>query len=486
MSHQDRDGRTSFPVHLQALKDALLWLLKADDLSAIQFRDDCTWSPLGLVFAALLWSWSDENTLTGRFSTARKICFKALGKLALGPQKNKKGKARMPAGSYQAFMKILRTWTTILVLQLMVVFRNRMRTALADRLLVASFEVFAVDGSRIELPRTESNESRFSPRKAQKRRRGKGAKRRKPASRRDRAERCRAKKINSPQVWLTIMWHVGTGLPWDWRTGPSDSSEREHFRQMIAGLPKRALATADAGFVGYHYWKEVMDSGRHLLVRVGSNVRLLKNLGYVRQKRDLVYLWPDEAAAKRMPPLVLRMVVVHDGKKPCYLVTSVLDEKRLSDKQLAAIYRLRWGVEVFYRHFKQTFERRKLRSKSADNAQVEAEWSLLGLWAMALHAQSVLAPEGVPSRRLSVARAMQAYRRSMREYKSQPDPGESLTELLRKAVIDNYKRGSKASRDYPRKYQEPAVGPPKVFAATKKQIILAQQIKDELALGLTA
>ena len=71
-------------------------------------------------------------------------------------------------------MKMLRTWTASFVLQLMVVFRERMRTALPDRLTVDGFEVFAVDGSRLELPRTESNESRFSARSALKRRRGKG------------------------------------------------------------------------------------------------------------------------------------------------------------------------------------------------------------------------------------------------------------------------------------------------------------------------
>src|SRR5258706_7720208 len=85
----------------------------------------------------------------------------------------------------------------------------------------------------------------------------------------------RQKKANSPQMWLTTMWHVGTGLPWDWRTGPSDSSERDHLLQMIAALPPQALVTADAGFVGYEYWKALLDSGRQLLIRVGANVRLL-------------------------------------------------------------------------------------------------------------------------------------------------------------------------------------------------------------------
>src|SRR5260370_1032067 len=153
MSHQDRDGRTSSRFHFQALRDALLWLFDTADLSAIAFREDCSWSARGLIFTALLWSWSDE--------------------------------------------------------------------------------------------------SRFSAQSARKRRRAKGAKRRKSASRRDRAEQSRAKKANNPQIWLTIMWHVATGLPWDWRTGPSNSSERDHFRQMTAALPDGALVAGDAGFVGY-------------------------------------------------------------------------------------------------------------------------------------------------------------------------------------------------------------------------------------------
>ena len=43
-------------------------------------------------------------------------------------------------------------------------------------------------------------------------------------------------------------------------------------------------------------------------------------------------------------------------------------DKKLSDRQIAEIYGLRWGIEVFYRTFKQTYARRKLRSHAAMNA----------------------------------------------------------------------------------------------------------------------
>jgi hypothetical protein len=295
MSHQDHDGRTASSFNFQALHKAILWLLPPLALSAVNFRVDCTWSPLGFVVTAMLWAWSDEHTLTGRFTAARKICLKMLGTLALG-------NAERPAGSYQAFMKMMRTWTESLVQQVAAAFRKHMCEALKNRFLIAGFALFGVDGTRVELPRTASNEKGFSPQpperdapagKRTRRRYRKLAKMRRP--RRNRGAEKRAK---TPLMWLTAMWHIGTGLPWDWRLGPSDSVEREHLLEMISCLPLLALVVADAGFVGYEYWKALIDSNRHFLIRVGANVHLLRELGYTRNAAGRVYLWPDHVAAK--------------------------------------------------------------------------------------------------------------------------------------------------------------------------------------------
>jgi hypothetical protein len=47
---------------------------------------------------------------------------------------------------------------------------------------------------------------------------------------------------------------------------------------------------------------------------------------------------------------VLRLVVARGGRHPVYLVTSVLDEETLSDRQVIQIYGLRWGVEISHPH----------------------------------------------------------------------------------------------------------------------------------------
>jgi hypothetical protein len=470
MSHQDTDCHTASITHHQALKNVLEWLLVPARLSDVTFRDSCSWTPKALVFTAILWAWSDEKALTERFVLARKVVIAM--RLLTGT----------PARSYQAFLKILRTWTTVLATMLVAAFRQRMEADLAERFHLFGFAVFGVDGSRLELPRTESNQRRFSPPKTRRSTRSKS--RRKARRRSD--DRAHRKNAENPQMWLTTMFHVGTGLPWDWRSGPSNSSERDHLRRMIAALPAEALITADAGFAGYETWKAILDTGRHLLIRVGSNVCLLKGLGYVREFDGVVYLWPDREVARRRPPLVLRLVKAHNGKHPAYLVTSVLDKGRLSDAEVVEIYALRWGLEMFYRHVKQTFERRKLRGHNADNAELEATWSLLGLWTMSLHAKVELSRLGVPARRISVAKFLRAYRRCLREYKSSPDAGESLNELLQKAVIDGYHRSNKSSRAYPRKKQGHAIGAPEVRDATNHQIDAATQIRRELQSWLTA
>lgn len=453
MSHQDFKV-PAVRLNAEYLRIALQWLFVGVGWSVIGFRGDCTWTPQLLSSTALLWAWSDELTLVERFHTARKIAW------FLFPQPNE------PATSYQAFTKILRKWTGALVVAIRTALRRRMQQALATCWQIGGFVMFGVDGSRVDLPRTVSHEKAYAA--SRKRSKKKGKKKGRKGHRSSRAAG-HSRKADSPQMWLTTMWHAGTGLPWEWRTGPSDSSERGHLLEMLLGLPAGALIAADAGFVGYEYARAIIDSQRHMLVRVGSNVRLLRKLGYARESAGTVYLWPDYAARKQQPPLVLRLVVAHNGRHPVYLVTSLLSKTACSDQQVIELYARRWGIELFYRTFKQTFGRRKLRSTTANNAEVEMQWSLLGLWAMSLYALVQATKRGVEPRRLSAAQLLLAFRRMLRDYRHPVERGQSLCDLLGDAVIDPYTRHNKTSRNYPLQKQESPPGPPQIVTANNSQ-----------------
>lgn len=445
MSHRDSSVR----LNLSCLQQCLRWLFAGIDWSAITLRKDCRWTAKALAAAALLWAWSDELTLGERFRTVRKIVFRLW-----------EGQHQL-ATSYQAFMKVLRRWTDELVMLLQKALQGRMQAMLSEQWCWAGWVMFGVDGSRIDLPRTRSHEQAYST--IRKKRRGKNRKGQQLKTK-------DAKKANSPQLWLTTMWHAGTGLPWDWRSGPADSSERAHMRQMLGGLPAGALVAADAGFVGYEGLKDILDGGRQVLLRVGANVRLLKKLGCVRESAGTVYLWPDREAQRGNKPLVLRLVIAAGGKHPVYLVTSVLSPRQLTDRQVVQLYARRWGIELFYRHLKQTFQRRKLLSQSAENARVELVWSLVGLWAMALYALVEANQQNIPPERLSFAQLLLAFRRTLRDYLHPTEKGQRLCQRLRQAVIDSYVRKNKSSRNYPRKKQEKPPGAPMFLTASQKQV----------------
>lgn len=457
MSHQDWHAH-GVQRNSADLRNALQWLTQGFDSSAIRMRSESSWTPKWLAWTAVLWAWSNESTLGERFACAQRLI------------QHLQGASAKKSTSYQAFLKVLIRWTNPLVVAWQVALRKRMEGLGPDEGKRHGFVVFGVDGSKIELPRTLSNQHAYAlSRRSRKRQR-----RNKPS------DQAATKKAEQPQLFLTTMFHVGLHLPWDWRIGPAESSERHHALDMLHHLPHGSLLTGDAGFVGYDFANNVRESGCELLVRVGGNVKLLKKLGYVRESNGTVYVWSDKAARHFQPPLVFRLVVVRSARHPVYLITSVTCRTQLTDAQIADLYRARWGVEVFYRHFKQTFGRRKLRSYSAENARVELEWSLIGLWLIGLYASQELRSQNTPLNRLSIAQSLRAFHKIGRDYLHPQQPKTRLRQLLRKALKDSYSRTNKTSRDYPRKKKKRPAGCPNILVATKQQRQKAQQIKQAI------
>lgn len=437
------------------LQSAIRWLLAGIDWSSVRFRNDCSWAPQFLAITAVFWVWAPEPTLLERFEVARRI----VGELFCPQQEL--------ATSYQAFMKMLLRWSGPLI-QLLVG-RVRSRIKEMECWEVDDVLMFGVDGSKIDLARTTSNEAAYAPSRSK--RKGRKGQRRKKAK--------KSKKNDKPQLLLTTLWHAGSGLPWAWRRGASDESERHEFLAMLATLPPESLIAGDAGFVGYELARQILVSGRQLLLRVGSNTHLLRDLGYARESNSIVYLWPNEVARRQKhPPLVLRLVVVHNGKHPVYLLTSVLSSKVMSDRQVAKLYQRRWGIEIFYRHFKHTFGRRKLRSCKAENALVEIDWALIGLTCMALYTLVELLKRGVTAKRLSVATMLKLFRATLRDYRHPVERDGKLRRRLGSAMIDDRNRtSSKTARATYQKKQERPPGAPKITTATEKQRNQARQFR---------
>jgi hypothetical protein len=392
------------------------------------------------------------------------------------------GDAAVAVASYQALTGALVRYTSQLLPLLWARLQSLMRQSGQSNWRLGKWLLLAVDGSRISVPRTQRNEEQFNkPRKPRGKKKSRAKKRGRHAQRK-RPKQSKKSHYNpqavGPQMWLTLVWHIGLLLPWCWKLGPSYSGERAHLETLIDEhcFPENTLFCADAGFVGYDFWRAILDHGHSFLIRVGGNVRLLKNLGEVRQRGDIVYCWPDKAKKKNQPPLVLRLLRFHDGRGEVYLVTNVLDDTELSAHQASLVYRRRWGIELQFRSLKQTYGRSKLRARTPEIAEVELNWSLLGLTMLQLLAVKEQTQAGEPAAKTSIAAVLKIIRSMMAAYSEPRAPSASLGNRLRNATTDTYQRRSKKrSRNYPRRKEEPSAGPPIIVAATAQQTEAARK-----------
>ncbi len=399
------------------------------------------WRPQLLVWTAVLMAWDGAETLAEQFASARAEVITLFGS------------CKRPGKTYQGFIAAMAVWGDWLLERLGEHLRQQVR-ALTPCWLVEGILAFAVDGTRVECPRTAANEKELK-----------------------RAGR----KKTGPQLSLTTLYHLGSGCPWAFRLGPGVENERTHLWTLLAALPAEAMLVADAGFIGYDLLREILASGRHVLFRAGSNVKLLRQLGYARLEQDgTVYLWPDTARRGQQPPVVLRLVVFAGGRQPVCVVTD-LAETELSLTQASVLYRLRWGIEVFYRSLKQTLQRRKMRSGAPAQCKRELAWALMGLWLLSLLGVQALVGRGRNPHALSIALA----RRLVRQFLAGRCRRDSeLRTRLTTAVKDSYeRRSSKAARDWPHKKNDPPTGAPKIQVATPRQV---QAAKELLAKGLAA
>ncbi len=389
--------------------------------------------------------WLEPGSLTWRFQQAREVFVDVFDH------------RRRPGHTYSGFVQA----QLLHGHQLLEMVRPHLRQLIQQTATDAGFwEIggwvpIGTDGTRVNAPRTDSNQKGLG---------------------------CCGRDAKDPQCWMTTLLHLPTGLPWDWVVDRGDAAERTHLEQMLSCLPQRALLIADAGYAGYDMWDAIIAHQRQFLFRIGANVKLLMHLAAdhgmeLRTFRDdgMVYLWPKNKQGTH-PPLKLRLVKIQDGKHTISLITNVLEPSRLGDAEIQRFYRMRWGIELWFRSLKQTMGLDKLHSQAPRQAMLEFSWAAVGLSLMSLMHVQALIQEGKTPAHATCAGALRVIRQAVRTYPNPLAKPGSLFKSLGKTVKDSYARkNSKASRDYPVKKSYRLSGSPEIREATDAEIKLYQQ-----------
>jgi Transposase DDE domain len=396
------------------------------------------WSDRLLVLAALMMGWASGSSLVDRFNLAR-ACV-----VEIHPTRKR------PGTGYNGFIDCLARHSTRLLGILTAALRKRLIELAGESYRTFGFIVFGADGTKIQLPRSDSNIAHFG---------------------------IANKKHSGPEMILCGLFHVATRSLWSFAHDVARGSERALLASMLPCLPTNSLILADAGFVGWNTMAALIDAGQHFIIRGGANVRLLRNLGHMREHDGIVYLWPDIQQKKKVRPIMLRCVMVRDGRgRQMCLLTNVLDADRLSDEQIVKLYAMRWHVEVSYRWLKQSLHGRKMLSTSAQHARLEMDWTMMSLWTLTL----ISLAQGVPGQQLSLAGTLRIVRAAMTQRRI--TNRQRLSAQLRRARRDGYtRRNAKTKRPWPRKARLHRCGIPLARTANADEIRRFQSILPDAA-----
>lgn len=267
---------------------------------------------------------------------------------------------KRPGRSFQGFQQALAKVPLPLLHALFAALRRRLTQLWQDAWQHNGFTVVACDGSRLECPRSAELEKRLE---------------------------CCSKQGSAPMLQVTALVLLPVGLLWSWSVGPGNAAEHEQLRQLLPTLPRCALLVADACYLGYDLYWDILRAKADFLIRTSSRAYLYteQHEPLKRFRESIVYLWPTKEQ-NRNPPLKLRLIRIRAKKKrhDVWLLTSVLDPARLSRKQAGELYRWRWQIEGVFRTYKRTLPKVKLWSRTEALVYREAEVSLLALQLLTL------------------------------------------------------------------------------------------------------
>jgi Transposase DDE domain len=297
--------------------------------------------PLVMVLGVMTWTTGESEA--ERFAAARAF-------YVARHQREKR-----PGDTFAGFQKALAKLPLPILHALFAAVRRRLICLYERYWSHAGFVVVACDGSRQACPRSAELEKGLG---------------------------CCSKPDSAPMLYITSLVLLPAGLLWSWCVGPGTASEHAQLRQLLPTLPRCALLVADACYLGYDLFTEILKAKAAFLVRVSSRAYLYseKWQPLSRYREGLVYYWPGPARKQGRAPLLLRLIrIVGKRGADVWLLTSVVESTRLSRRQTAEIYRWRWRIEGVYRTYKRTLPKIKLWSRTEALVYREAEVSLLAL-----------------------------------------------------------------------------------------------------------
>lgn len=196
--------------------------------------------------------------------------------------------------------------------------------------------IFAVDGSRINLPRSLIACGYPLP----------------------------SDNSNYPQGLLSCLYQVKSQMPFDFDL-VSHANERTCAEQHLQVLAQDDVVVYDRGYFSYLMLHCHLELNIHAIFRLQeSSYTVIKEFFSSTQTDIIVTINPSatvrneiraEHPALNIVPLPMRLIKYQTGEETFCLGTTLLDQSRYTKQDFIDVYHARWGVEELYKISKRVF-----------------------------------------------------------------------------------------------------------------------------------
>jgi len=218
---------------------------------------------------------------------------------------------------------------------------------------------------------------------------------------------------------ITFVVLAGSNCVWDYRFANYRTSEDAQLHQMWDRLPKRSICIFDRQFSSFYNLAKLLQRGIDSISRLHHHRdpnKLISQGTPIGDNQWMVWLdltphrrrkYNDPSLPQRLCVRLILLEILRKGKpKQIWLVTTMLDDRCHSGKEIVQLYRSRWDVETRIGELKTTLKMNVLRSKSAHAVCYDVAATILAYNLLRIVIHQAAKQNEAPSDRISFASAI--------------------------------------------------------------------------------
>jgi len=215
-----------------------------------------------------------------------------------------------------------------------------------------------------------------------------------------------------PQMLLSALYDVLSGVPQDITVAPTRSSERTELQRMLPRCRPGDVLILDRGYPSFRVLHELRERALHFVVRMPTRNTFTEVVRFASSgERDATLLLnPPRTLSRDLPSLTVRAVnLASPDEEPFVLLTDLMDATTYTPDDLDDVYHLRWQVEELYKLAKGDYlGQRQFHAKSLPGVEQEVFAFALFIAISRTFMASAAETHAVPFSDLSQKRALLA------------------------------------------------------------------------------